>query len=262
MGIRSLSTDPNQYGLTLVLGGGEVSLLDLTSAYGVFANDGVRNTYTGILKIEDSKGNVLEQFTPKPQESLPSGIAETISDVLADNIAKIPAYGVDSPLFFAGKHVASKTGTTNDYKDAWSIGYTPEIAVGTWAGNNDNTPMEKKTAGLIVAPMWHDIMAVALSSTTGETFVPPPAIDPTLKPVLRGNWRGDATITNQNFNYQGVFGYTYQQPVTTYGSIHSILYWVDKKNPTGPTPIDPNSDSQYQSWEYGVQRWVAQNPVY
>jgi membrane peptidoglycan carboxypeptidase len=260
MGIKSLSDDPNQYGLTLVLGGGEVSLLDMTSAYGVFANDGVRTPYTGILSIEDSSGKMLEQFTAKPSQALPNDIAERIDDILSDYTAKIPAYGENSPLYFPGKQVASKTGTTNDYKDAWSIGYTPEIVVGTWAGNNDNTPMNK-VAGLIVAPMWHDIMQVALASTTGENFVAPPPIDPNTKPILLGNWKGNPTTTTvSNTTYPLGFGYNYPQPVTTY-NIHSILYWIDKNNPTGPAPVNPADDPQYNLWEYGIQKWLAANPI-
>ena len=193
MGIRSLSDDPNQYGLTLVLGGGEVSLLDMVSSYGVFANDGIKNYYTGILSVEDLQGNILESYTQNSQIVLAPNIAEMISDILSDNIAKIPAYGANSPLYFPGKQVASKTGTTNDYKDAWSIGYTPEIVVGAWVGNNDNTPMVKKVAGMIVAPLWHEVMAKALASTTGETFVKPIEIDVTIKPILRGLWQGNET---------------------------------------------------------------------
>ncbi len=232
LGIKTLSDDPNQYGLTLVLGGGEVSLLDLTSAYGVFANDGVRNSYTGILSIDDSKGNRIEEFKQSPDQVIGANIAETISDILADNVAKMPAYGVSSPLFFANKHIASKTGTTNNFKDAWTIGYTPEIAVGVWAGNNDNTPMEKKVAGLIIAPMWHEIMEQALATYyTGEDFNLPPPLEPDTKPELRG--------------------------IYSDGGFHEILYYVDKNNPTGPAPINPSSDSQFDHWEYGVQQYYT-----
>ena len=262
MGIKSLSDDPNQYGLTLVLGGGEVSLLDMVSAYGVFANDGIRNPYTGILSIEDLRGNVLENFTQTPQTVIDQNIARTISDVLSDNIAKIPAYGANSPLFFPGKQVASKTGTTNDYKDAWSIGYTPEIVVGAWVGNNSNKPMVKKVAGMIVAPLWHEIMADALASTTGETFTKPLVIDKTIKPALRGIWQGNETYFIDKISGKLATDMTPEETkmevATT--NIHSILYWVDKNNPLGLSPINPTDDSQFNFWEYSIQQWLLTHP--
>ncbi len=152
MGIQSLG-DANQYGLTLVLGGGEVSLLDMTSAYGVFATEGVRNPYTAIQEVQDKDGNMLEQLTPHPTQVLDPQVTRQISDILNDNVARTPLYGANSVIYFPGRDVAVKTGTTNDYKDAWIIGYTPSVVVGTWAGNNDNTPMDHKVSGLIVAPM-------------------------------------------------------------------------------------------------------------
>ena len=152
MGITSL-TDANQYGLTLVLGGGEVSLLEMTSAYSVFADNGVRNPYTGILSVTDKTGAVLEQFQPDPQTVLPLQPTLELNDVLHDDKARLPLNGPGSATDFSqsGHEVAVKTGTTNNYKDVWTIGYTPQIVVGTWAGNNDDSPMSHQISGLIVA---------------------------------------------------------------------------------------------------------------
>ena len=129
MGISTL-TDIGRYGLTLVIGGGEVSLLDMTSAYGVFGNNGIRNPYTGILKVEKGDGKILEEYSPRSYEVLPKNVTLTVSDVLADNVARTPTFGSSSPLFISGKDVAVKTGTTNSNKDAWTLGYTPSIVVG------------------------------------------------------------------------------------------------------------------------------------
>jgi len=262
MGITSLSDDPNQYGLTLVLGGGEVSLLDLTSAYGVFANDGVRNPYTGILSIQDGQGNTIEQYATNSQRVLQPSIAELLSDVLSDNIAKQPEYGVNSVFTFPGREVAAKTGTTNDSKDAWTVGYTPDVVIGTWAGNNDNTPMHKNIAGLIVAPLWRQLMDVAIASTTPNDFVKPQPIDPTLKPALRGIWQGNETYFIDKIS--GKLATDMTPPETrqevAIPNIHSILYWVDKTNPNGPIPANPSDDPQFNSWEYGVQQWLQTHP--
>jgi len=262
MGINSLSDDPNQYGLTLVLGGGEVSLLDIVSAYGVFANDGVRNSYTGVLSITDVNGNKIEEYSQKSEQVISANIAEQISSILSDKQAKIPAYGEDSPLFFGTRQVASKTGTTNDSKDAWTIGYTPEIIIGTWAGNNDNTPMVKKVAGMIVAPMWHQIMSEALASTTGEVFKEPQPIDKNIKPALRGIWQGNETYFIDKISGKLATNLTPEETKLEVAlpNIHSILYWVNKSDPLGATPINPSEDAQYDHWEYSVQKWLSNNP--
>ncbi len=258
MGVTSLG-DPNQYGLTLVLGGGEVSLLDMTGAYGVLANSGVRNPTTGILKVEDGDGNTLEQYTPSPSSVLPENVALEVSDILSDELAREPEFGVHSALYIPGRDVAVKTGTTNDYKDAWIIGYTPSLVVGTWAGNNDNSPMEKKIAGFIVAPMWNDFMTQVLGNYPVEYFKKPAPIDPSLKPVLRGLWQGNISYTIDKLS--GKLATPYTPPETrqekVVQQIHSILYWVDKSNPLGPPPQNPAADPQFAYWEYGVQQWAA-----
>ena len=129
MGIESL-TRLDDYGLSLVLGGGSVSLLDMTSAYSVFANDGIRNPYNSILRIEDGQGNIVERFDLFPRRALSAKTARTISSILSDNTARMPSYGANSPLYIPYREVAVKTGTSNDFRDAWIIGYTPNIVIG------------------------------------------------------------------------------------------------------------------------------------
>ena len=238
-GLTSLG-DPNQYGLTLVLGGGEVRLLDLTGAYAAFADDGVKNTPTGILEVDDAQGNVLEKYEPRPSRVLPANIARDSSAMLSDAPARLPEYPLNSPLSFPGYDVAVKTGTTNDTRDAWVIGYTPSIALGVWAGNNDNTPMVKSIAGFIAAPMWHEAMAYALSKYPKAYFGEPDPIPATVPPMLQGNWR----IPDAN------------------GLIvpHSLLYWTNKNDPQGPPSANPASDPQFAYWEYGISSWYASHP--
>jgi 1A family penicillin-binding protein len=239
-GLSSLG-DPDQYGLTLVLGGGEVRLLDLTSAYSVFANEGVRNPPTGILEVTDSQGTVLEKYTPQPTQVIPPSLAHDMSAMLSDAPARVPEYALTSPLSFPNYEVAVKTGTTNDTRDAWTVGYTPSIAMGVWVGNNDNTPMAKTIAGFIAVPMWHEVMAYALEKYPKAYFGEASPISASLPPMLRGQW---------------------QMPDAN-GEVvpHDLLYWVDKDNPLIPATTQTN-DPQFTRWEYGVAAWYATHPEY
>ena len=264
MGISTLD-DPSRYGLTLVLGGGEVSLLDITSAYGVFANSGVRNRYHAVNTVYDHSGQLLEEYSASPFQAVERNVALQISDILSDNKARAPAFGDSSYLYFPGREVAVKTGTTNDYRDAWIIGYTPSFVAGAWAGNNDNSPMEKKVAGFIVAPMWHEFMKDALASTSpSERFERPEERDvSTLKPVLRGFWQGNRSYILDKVSGKLATEYTpletKEERVVT--DVHSILHWVDRNNPLGPPPLNPGYDPQYPYWEYGVAKWVAEHGI-
>jgi 1A family penicillin-binding protein len=260
LGITSL-TDPSRYGLTLVLGGGEVSLLEMSSAYGVFADNGVRNPYASILRVEDASGNVLEQYKPSPTPALDPQVAKDINSILSDDVARSPEYGGNSILTIPGREVAAKTGTTNDYRDAWIIGYTPNFVLGAWAGNNDNSPMVKKIAGFIVAPMWNAFMKEALKSFPDERFDKPDPVDPNLKPVLRGIWQGGETYKIDKTTGKLATAFTPPENIEEkyVRDVHDILYWVDRNNPLGPAPANPAADSQYNLWETGVQRWLTQN---
>lgn len=260
LGISSLY-DINRYGLTLVIGGGEVSLLDMTSAYGVFANKGIRNPYAAVLSVEDKNGNVLESFSPRPEEVLPKNTALIISDILSDNAARTPTFGPNSSLLIKGKDVAVKTGTTNNNKDAWTIGYSPSIAVGVWAGNNDNKPMKK--GGVSVAgPIWNRFMNEALKNVSDEEFEEPEEVNSKeLKPVLRGYWQG-----NESFLVDKISGKlaseftpaeTTEEKIIT--NVHSILYWVDKGDILGPPPDDPSNNPQFENWETPIQNWWQKN---
>ncbi len=258
MGITSLE-GANRYGLTLVLGGGEVRLLDMTSAYGVFAAEGERNPYTAIVKIEDRSGKIIEEFKDKPVVVMDAQIAREISDVLSDNVARTPSYGAVSPLNFPNQDVAAKTGTTNDTRDAWILGYTPNIAVGAWAGNNDNRPMVKQVAGLIVAPLWRAFMDEALATRDKKAFTLPAQRNAS-KPVLNGQWQPGTrylvdTRTNTPAQADVSSNYIDERVIT---SAHSILYWVDKNTPNGAYPTHPQRDPQFDNWEDGIARWFNQ----
>jgi 1A family penicillin-binding protein len=258
MGITSLG-DANQYGLTLVLGGGEVSPLEITSAYGVFANAGIKNSPVSILKIENSKGEVLEEATLHSERVLSEETSNKISSILSDNVARIPAYGQNSPLYFSDRPVAVKTGTTNDFRDVWIIGYTPNLVVGSWAGNNNNSSIDKKVAGMVIAPMWRAFMDKALPSFSREYFSEPEQTSKELKPVFRGVWQGYDSFIIDKISGKLATNYTPEetQQEVFIPNVHEILHWVDKKDPWGEVPTNPSSDSQYNHWEYPVQKWLS-----
>ncbi len=158
MGITTLTRDPNFYGLPLVLGGGEVKLLEMVSAYGVFATEGFYNSPLFISKITDKKGNIIEENKNTPKRVLQSSAARLVTDILSDNEARTPMFGSQSLLYFKDKQVAVKTGTTQEFRDGWTIGYTPSIAVGVWVGNNNNTPMTGGESMLVATPIWRLFM--------------------------------------------------------------------------------------------------------
>ena len=182
MGITTLTKPLSFYGLSVVLGGGEVKLLDIVSAYGVFATEGLRIPPTAVLKIEDSQGNIIEENKKTPKRVLEPEVARLISDILSDNEARAPLFGERSPLFFENYQVAVKTGTTTDYRDGWTIGYTPSIVAGLWSGNNDNSPIAKKPGSMISAPMWHQFMEGVLSKLPKENFTKPKVSFPLSSP--------------------------------------------------------------------------------
>ncbi len=170
LGITTL-TPP--YGPAIVLGGWEVKLLDMVSAYGVFAADGLKTDLSPILKIEDQKGNVIFENKKDQKRVLESKAARLINSILSDNEARAPMFGWQSHLYFTGYQVAAKTGTTDNFRDCWTIGYTPSISVGVWAGNNNNESMIKKQpAATVAGPIFHKFMEGVLSKLTKETFPP------------------------------------------------------------------------------------------
>ena len=180
MGINTF-TNPDRYGLSLTLGGGEVKLIELTNAFSVFANGGKRVDPATILKVSDSNGKVLEEFKPKDgQQVLTPQHAFLITSILSDKNAKLAAfgsYGV-SILSVPGHDVAVKTGTTDDKRDNWTFGFSSSYTLGIWTGNNDNASMHPSLSSGITgaAPIWHRIMSELLKGKPNEPFKRPDKI--------------------------------------------------------------------------------------
>ncbi len=175
LGITSL--ERGDYGLSLTLGGGEVSLMELTSAYAVFANDGRKMPAVAITKIVDHTGHIVYEYVPPAGDQVVrSEHAYLISSILSDTTARIPMFGTN-PVINLDFTAAVKTGTTNDFRDNWTMGYTPDLVVGAWVGNTDYTPMENTTGLSGAGPIWAEFMTYAVTAMTGSA--PSPFIRPT-----------------------------------------------------------------------------------
>jgi membrane peptidoglycan carboxypeptidase len=221
----------------VVLGGGAVKLIDEVEAYSALATDGVKHTQAMVLQVQDANGNVLESYQDQSTTVADAQSVRLINNILSDPQARAPLFQASlNQTVFPGYDVALKTGTSNDFHDAWALGYTPSLVVGVWAGNNDNAPMQRQGSSILAAvPMWSAFLQQALPTVSNETFTQPDPVNET-KPILAGNPYPD-------------------------GTPHSILYYVDRNNPTGPQPADPTNDPQFKNWEAGLfQAWANQNP--
>ncbi len=262
LGITGLTQSPNFYGLNLVLGGGEVKLLDMTSAYGVFAHDGLKNSPVAILQVQASNGEILESYEKKEERVLDSNIARMISNILSNDDLKRPVFGESAALYHTDVEVAVKTGTTNSFRDTWTIGYTPNISVGVWIGNNDNTPMADVPSSTVAAPYWRKIMDSARARYPLSTFTPPSYPDQTqVPPVLQGVYQGyDSVIIDSRTGFiadeDTPEEFIKQEYLIDY---HDILHWVNKTNPL--LPGNSTSDPLYEYFEYGIPSWVARSSL-
>jgi len=257
MGFTSL-TDPDRFGLSLVLGGGEVRLIDLVSAYSIFATEGLRHPVRSILKVEDPSKRVLYDITrDQPQENrvLDAEIARGITDILSDNGARAPVFGTGSPLQLGARPVAAKTGTAQEYRDGWTIGFTPSLVAGVWVGNNNNTPMQAESGVEAAAPIWNSFMRTVLNNTPIEYFTKPKPSNLD-KVVLNGK------LPEKTYRYDKDSGTILPSdcPVavgqtTNFINFRSILYFLSKDNPRGDQPQNPESDPMFAQWEAGVSSW-------
>ena len=176
MGMTSLR-DPNAYGLSFTLGGGEVRLLELASAYGVLANNGLKAHTFAISKVVDSGGHVIDDQREVTERVADPRFAFLITDILSDNNARLETFGATSPLRLSGNRPAAvKTGSTDDYRDSWTVGYTPSLVAGVWVGRADNQPMRLVLGSSGAGKIWNTFMERALAGTPAEPFPVPAGV--------------------------------------------------------------------------------------
>lgn len=252
LGISTI--DPSRVDLALVLGGAEVRLIDLTNAYAALANEGVYNEPIAILRVKDKKGEILEEFKPNPQNALTQEASRLVTSILSDNEARAAVFGPSSPLHISAVATAAKTGTTSDFRDGWTLGYTPRLAVGVWAGNNDNTPTKNGEGAFIAGPIWNRVMKFAAGTFPqefgGSFTASPEETSVRDKPMANGELVFEREVlidTRTNaIAEQGTPAVLTEKSI--FREIHSILYYV--------RPDDP----QVPDWEKPVQEWVSHQP--
>lgn len=270
LGITGLN-DLSRLGLSLVLGGAEIKLLDHVSAYGTLATGGVRRQKASILRIENASGTVLEEFKQDEGERVvEEKYVAMLDSILSNNENRAWIFGENSPLRFSNRPVAVKTGTTNDFRDGWTIGYTPSLSAGVWVGNNDHSAMVTGADGVnVAAPIWRAFMDKALANYAIEEF---PKYNPdnyigdgegkTNKPMLAGKLEEKENlkvceIPGEKNKYCLANKYCRDKDVEKkdFVSDHDILYYVNTDDPRGAIPDKPDRDPQYKNWEKGVEEW-------
>jgi membrane peptidoglycan carboxypeptidase len=239
-------------GLSLVLGGRETTLLDETTAYGVFANAGIRQDPQAILKVTDSQGNVLYQFHPtQGPRVLPADVSFLISHILSDNNARVMEFGPDSWLVVPGHTVSVKTGTTDEKRDNWTIGYTPSYVVGVWVGNDDNEVMNQAISSgeTGASPIWEAIMATALKGKPDQEETKPSDVNAYVIDAMAGGLPEPGQPTRSEYFINGT------QPTAispVYQSNGGKNYYVFRES-------DPVSTEGVNRWQQGIDAWVQQN---
>ncbi len=264
LGITSLN-DPKRYGLSLVLGGGEVKLLDHTAAFSVFANNGIKHEKRSILKIEDKNGNIIKEAKNTEGERIvEEKYVGMLSHILSTNKYRVDTFGVNNPLRFDNRPVAAKTGTTNENRDAWTVGYTPDVAVGVWSGNNDNSSMNSGGVGANAsAPIFRDFINEAYPKPSDKEFPKYSAQEnKTGKDILDGKLPDMKKIEvceipgkDGKYCKSNKYCPKNKEKKRIFADVHNILYYVVKDDPQGDEPENPKDDPQYKNWEKGVRKY-------
>ncbi|PID51864.1 MAG: penicillin-binding protein [Candidatus Moraniibacteriota bacterium] len=260
LGITSLK-NRNRYGLSLVLGGGEVKLLEEVGAFAVFANDGVRAPVHGVSKVIDASGKEINESL-KIERVISADVARKMNSVLSDNNARTYVFGSHAPVYVPGKNVAAKTGTTQDYRDALTLGYTPDIAVGVWVGNNDSTLMKPGSIGSrVAAPLWNTFISREIEFLPNTQFEPYQKIESKNFMITGNRPQGVGENGQLNYYHKGTGKKISEEKArkmdpeklekkytSSYGG-HSILYYINKDNPLDESAKPNFADPMLSLWD-------------
>ena len=254
--------DAKNYGLSLILGGLEVKMIEHLNSFATLAREGIKKPIRAILRVEDATGEVVyEVEEEKGKRVIDVEIARKINSILSDNSARSFIFGENNYLTLGSRPVAAKTGTTSDFNDAWTIGFTPHTATAVWVGNNKNEKMiEGAAGGAIAAPIWKAYMQEVTKDhpATGFAEYEKQEID---KPMLGGEMAQKIEVKIDKMS--GLLATDYTPPTTIeeklFYKVHSILHYINRDDPLGTIPSKPESDPNYISWEESVLKWVEED---
>lgn len=242
----------NSVGLSLVLGGRETTLLDETTAYSVFATGGIKHTPVFFTKVTDGKGNVIYQYHPdNGTRVMPENVTFLVSHILSDNNARLIDFGPYSSLVVPGRTVSVKTGTTDSFKDNWTVGYTPSYVVGVWVGNNNGQPMSNVASGITgAAPIWNSIMTHVLKNNPDGNWISKVPSDVTAMQVdaTFGGLPEAGMPTRTDYFIKGTEP---TAPSPVYQSFQGKVYYVVRED-------DPVSTDGTNRWQQGIDQWIQQ----
>jgi len=255
--------EAKDYGLSLVLGGLEVKMIEHTNSFATLARKGVKKPTRSILKVEGPDGEILyEAEEEKGKRVIEEEIVKKTNSILSDNNARSFIFGESNYLTIGDRPVAAKTGTTNDFNDAWTIGFTPHLVTAVWIGNNNNEKMiEGAAGGALAAPIWKAFMQEATKNDPLTGFADYEKNESLEKPMLNGNMAQQTKVKIDTMT--GLLATDYTPPTTIkekiFYKVHSILHYLDKNDPLGPIPNNPDSDPNYETWETAVLKWVTED---
>lgn len=262
LGITTL-TQRDRYGLALTLGGGETKLVEMTGAFATFANKGVHMAPTPIIEVKDANGNVLYTNKPVGKRVVSEEVAFQISDILSDDGARSEVFGFGSLLNIPNHKVSVKTGTTDDLRDNYALGYTPSIAVGVWVGNNNNEPMSKVASGVTGAtPVWNRFMVEYLSGKEPEKIEPPENVKKVIVDELTGMLPYDDNDQRPEWFIKG----TEPTAVSDWYTRLEIckedgLLANDECKKADKTKVETFIDveAELPQWQVYVDKWIGEN---
>ena len=268
--LDSSSESVRRYGLSLTLGGGEVRLLDMAVAYSAFANGGIKVEPVAILKVTDSKGKELfKQRSVKGRRVLSEGESFLVNHMLSDNSARLLTFGENSLINIRGRSVAVKTGTTNDRRDNWTVGWTADTVVGTWVGNNDNSPMKQVASGVTgAAPIWRRILMEVLKNRPDKEFAPPSDVEAILVDSVSGYPEHDGFASRTDYFLKGTVP-AGRDPIhrmvdvcKSSGKLATSLDVAkgdaEKKEFFFFKESDPLTGGGVNKWQEGIDKWLAE----
>jgi penicillin-binding protein 1C len=260
LGITDYSTAGNS-GLAMALGGKDLKLVEHIGAFGAFPNNGTHHKISPILEVTNQKGERLLSYTEQSNQAISAQTARMVTDILSDNAARAETFGFTNDLTVPGVQSAAKTGTSQEFRDALTVGYTRNLVAGVWVGKNDNSPMRNGADGSVVAaPIWNDFMKEAVKLIEPGTFdAPEPIVS--RKPMVNGKFEQTETVRMNRITGKLASEQTPPELIEEreFKKVHSILYYVFKEDPNGEYPKRPQEDPQFNAWEGPVRAWAERN---